>query len=91
MFLGLTLTLKSVIKGCHMERVADLPFVFSYGSCGSFADPHHNQEDHALFCFSIAFKDSCYKYLYNSFSKVNGKANHEHFFTGRDSKINHHR
>ena len=64
-----------------MERVADLPFIFSYGSCGSFADPHHAQEDHALFCFSIAFKDSCYKYQYNSFSKINGQANYEHFFT----------
>ena len=78
---------KSVIRGCHLERVADLPFIFSYGSCGSFVDPHHNQEDHALFCFSIAFKDSCYKYLYNSFSKVEGKANYEHFFTGPGRKM----
>ena len=82
---GLIWTMKSVIRGCHLERVADLPFIFSYGSCGSFADPHHGQEDHALFCFSIAFKDSCFKYQYNSFSKVQGQTNYEHFFTVRDS------
>ena len=51
----------SVLSGCSLQRVSDMPLDSEYSTCASF---DINNTSFALICFAREYRQTCYKYVF---------------------------